>query len=103
MYKETKRHRLAGYNLLGMSFGSDQHIYSSSKGKISCVFLKNYLLDNRDFYEIYCLEGDLFEGVERFLTLKEAEEKVAEYLNISKSKLRMLRPEKVRKVKGEIR
>ena len=94
MYKETQKHRLADFDfgLGGFGFGADHHAYSSDKGKISMVLLKNYFLDGRDFWEIYCLEGDLFEGVERFDTIEEAEQRIVGYLRISGSKLRMLRP-----------
>jgi len=93
MYKETEKHRLANFHsaaLGGFGFGEDQHIYSSSRGKISAVLLKNYFLDGRDFWEIYCLEGNLFEGVERFDTIEEVEQRASIYLKISNSK-RMLR------------
>ena len=61
--------------------GRWQYIYSSSKGKISLIKLPNYFGDGQDFWEIYSLEGDLFEDVERFKTKKEAEEKIKNYLD----------------------
>jgi len=33
-------------------------------------------------YEIYCLEGDLFDDIERFKTLEAAEERVNNLLNL---------------------
>jgi hypothetical protein len=33
-----------------------------------------------DTYEIYCIEGELFDDVERFPTLEEAENRVIELL-----------------------
>jgi len=93
VYKETEKHRLGDFDFgLGFGFGADRHTYSSDKGRISMVLLKNYFLNGRNFWEIYCLEGNLFEDVERFNTIEEAEQQVAKYLKVSRSKLRMLRP-----------
>jgi len=58
-------------------FGKYQYIYSSKKGKISLIFLKKYY----NCWEIYCLEGDIFEDCERFPTKKEAEKRIKELLN----------------------
>lgn len=60
--------------------GEWQYIYSSLKGKISLVSLPNYYHDGKDFWEIYSLEGVLFEDVERFPTKEEAEQKIDELL-----------------------
>jgi len=60
--------------------GKYQYICSSKKGKISIVEFPNYFGDGKDFWEIYCQEGDLFDDVERFDTLEEAKKKVKELL-----------------------
>ena len=56
--------------------GKHQYIYSSDKGKISLVLLPNYFHDEIDLWEIYSLEGELFEDVERFESKEEAEERI---------------------------
>jgi hypothetical protein len=61
-------------------FGKYQHIFYSEKGKISLIQLKDYFLKGKDFWEIYCLEGNLFEDTERFDTKEEAVERVTELL-----------------------
>ncbi len=62
-------------------FGKYQHIFSSNKGKISLILLKDYLWNGIDVWEIYCLEGNLFEDCERFNTKEEAKKRVMEILN----------------------
>jgi len=62
-------------------FGKYQYIYTSDKGVISLIKLINYFRDGKDLWEIYCLEGKLFEDVERFDTKKEAVVKTKKYLN----------------------
>ena len=61
--------------------GKWQYIYSSDKGKISLIKLKNYFRDNIDLWEIYSLGGKLFEDVERFNSKKEAEIRIKELLD----------------------
>lgn len=61
-------------------FGKYQYIYSSDKGKISLVLLRDYHMDGKDLWEIYCLRGGLFEDVMKFNTKKEAEERIRELL-----------------------
>ena len=46
--------------------GEYQYIYSTTKGKISLIELPNYFRDGITLFEIYCLEGELFEDIERF-------------------------------------
>ncbi len=60
--------------------GKYQYIYSSEKGKISLVEFPDYFNDGVTIWEIYCLDGDLFEDVERFTSFEKAEKKVKEYL-----------------------
>lgn len=62
-------------------FGKYQYIYTSGKGEISLIKLINYYRDGKDLWEIYCLEGSLFEDVERFNTKKEAVVEIKKYLN----------------------
>lgn len=59
-------------NLVG-----DSHRYKNEKGEISCV---HPCLATMDLYEIYCIKGDLFEDIERYDTLNEAEERISELL-----------------------
>ena len=49
------------------------HRYKTAKGEISCVHPCRFTMNQ---YEIYCLEGDLFEDIERYGTLDEAEERI---------------------------
>lgn len=61
-------------------FGHCQWIYSSKKGVISLIHVN--ILSERNFvFEIYCLKGELFEGIERFSTKEKAEESIRNYLS----------------------
>lgn len=62
-------------------FGEFQYIYSSDKGKISLVELPDYFRDGETLWETYCLEGNLFEDIDRFGTKEEAEVKIKELLD----------------------
>ena len=53
------------------------HRYKTDKGEISLV---NPCFATLNSYEIYCISGDLFEDIERFPTLKEAESRISELL-----------------------
>ena len=57
-----------------------QYIYTSEKGRISLVRFLNYFHEGHNFWEIYSLEGNLFEDVERFDTKKDAEKQIEKYL-----------------------
>lgn len=61
-------HSILGHTLLR---------YKSSKGLISLALPCCYTMN---LYEIYCLEGELFENIERFDTLKETEARIRELL-----------------------
>ena len=61
--------------------GKYQYIYTTDKGQISLVELKDYFRDGKDLWEIYSLKGDLFEDVERFDSKEEAEIKIKEILH----------------------
>lgn len=52
--------------------GKWQYIFSSKKGQISMVKFLNYFHDGDNFWEIYCLQGNFFDDVERFKTQKQA-------------------------------
>jgi len=58
-------------------FGMRQWIYESEKGKISLVS-PSWVTGGQ--WEICCLEGDLFDDVERFPTKEEAEERIRRLL-----------------------
>jgi hypothetical protein len=60
--------------------GRTQYIYSSNKGKISLIQLIGYLYEGQP-WEIYCLEGNLFEDTERFETKEQAEIRIKEVLD----------------------
>ena len=54
-------------------------VYTNDLGSISMI-PPSYVSDYS--YEIYCLEGDLFDDIERFETLEAAEERVNNLLNL---------------------
>lgn len=64
--------------------GKYQYIYESDRGdkKISLIELPNYFGEGVTLWEIYSLEGELFEDVQRFKSKEEAEKKIAEYLEV---------------------
>jgi hypothetical protein len=76
-YVEPKEAKEAGMEI-PCHFGKYQYFYSFGKNKISLVEFKNYFGDGKDFWEIYCLVGELFEDVERFDTKEEAETRIKE-------------------------
>jgi hypothetical protein len=84
-FAEFERIKEKGINITQL-FGKYQYIFSSKKGEISCVELKDYLFDGRDLWEIYCLKGKLFEDVERFDTYEEAVKRCRELLDGGKKK-----------------
>ena len=52
---------------------SDSHMYATEKGEIS---LLTPCMATWNTYEIYCTQGGLFEDIERYSTLEEAEERI---------------------------
>ena len=76
--REKRTH--PGYSIGPRVIGEWQFIYSSPKGKISLIELPNYFHDGIDLYEIYSLEGNLFEGVRRASKFEEAEQMAISYL-----------------------
>jgi hypothetical protein len=64
----------------GISFiVGDSHRYKTKKGIISCV---HPCFGTFDTYEIYCIEGDLFDDIERYETLEEAEGRIKNLLQV---------------------
>lgn len=60
----------------GPIIGKWQYIVESTKGKISIV----ERLDEKTLWEIYCLEGHMFEKVEKYDSYEEAEAAARTYL-----------------------
>lgn len=79
IYTEWEELKKKGYKLREM-FGKWQHIFSSPKGEISCVELKEYSMDRETIWEIYCLKGELFKDTERFSTFERAKARCQELL-----------------------
>ena len=53
------------------------HRYKTDKGEISMIYPCSYTMVG---YEIYCIEGDLFDDIERYGTIEEAENRIKELL-----------------------
>lgn len=79
-WQEKERARLMGIGNLPSVIGKYQYIYSSDKGKISLIELPNYFQDKKNLWEIYCLEGMLFEDIERFDSKEDAEVRIKDVL-----------------------
>ena len=75
VWAEWERLKEKNPQILKPIIGKHQYIFSGINGKISCVELKDYFMDGQDLWEIYCLEGNLFEDIERFNTLEDARER----------------------------
>ena len=58
-------------------FVSNSHRYETEKGEIS---LLTPCRATYELFEIYCIQGNLFEGIETFVTLEEAEQRISELL-----------------------
>ena len=56
---------------------ADSHRYKTDKGEISLVYPSMFTFD---LYEIYCVEGDLFDGIERYNSIEDAEERIGSLL-----------------------
>ena len=59
------------------SLVSDSYRYKTEKGEISLIQPSEV---NFDTYEIFCINGGLFNGVERFDTFHKAEERICDLL-----------------------
>jgi hypothetical protein len=55
----------------------DSHRYKTDKGEISLVYPSMFTFD---LYEIYCVEGDLFDDTERYNSIEDAEERIESLL-----------------------
>lgn len=65
----------------GESFGMlplESTLYSTDKGEISMLTPCRATFYN---FEIYCTEGYLFDDIERYVTLEDAEARIKELLN----------------------
>lgn len=61
---------------MGLLVGASRR-YKTNIGEISCVHPYRATMDS---FEIFCIEGSLFEDIERYDTLEETEEKITELL-----------------------
>jgi len=85
---ETKKHYLhqaaeAVHNILPTFptlVGKNQSRYRSKKGVISLITVPSLYRRGKTDWEIYCLEGDLFEDKELYPTKVKAEERIQELL-----------------------
>lgn len=57
---------------------SDSNRYKTEKGEISMLTPCRATFNS---YEIYCIEGNLFDDIERYDTLEEAEARINELLS----------------------
>ena len=55
----------------------DSHRYETKKGIISLIYPTSY---TGNMFEIYCIEGDLFDDIERYECLKKAEKRIKKLL-----------------------
>lgn len=71
----------SGRKDLPLYFGHHQFIYKRFDNIISLVEIKAGLGDNW-LWEIYCIEGGLFEDVQRFASKQDAEDRIMAYLKL---------------------
>lgn len=62
--------------------GKYQYIYTLRKGRISLISLPDYFMDKKTLWEIYCINGELFEDIERFDTKSQALKRIKELNNL---------------------
>jgi len=79
VFVELEEMRVRGLNFRQI-VGKWQYVYTSKRGKISLIELKSYYREGKDFWEIWCVEGELFDGAERFESKLIAEERIKELL-----------------------
>ncbi len=99
-YKEYEEARKKGSDIPQV-MGKDHYIFSNSKGKISLINQLRSYNNAPDFWEIYCLKGNLFEDCERFPTKEKAIKKIKEYLEVDE--LEEIMEEKLKQIKNEKR
>ena len=63
---------------MGTTLAGDSYRYKTSKGEISLLF-PSWVTQH--LFEIFCIDGDLFEDIERYDSLEEAEERINQLLN----------------------
>ncbi|MGD1838459.1 MAG: hypothetical protein ACPKPY_10435 [Nitrososphaeraceae archaeon] len=71
---------LKSYIQHGPAIGKYQYILTSKKGQISIAELPDQSKNGITFWELYCLDGDLFEDKQRLHSYKEAEQTARKYL-----------------------
>ena len=71
---------IKSYIQQGPAIGKYQYILTSKKGQISIAELPDQSKDGVAFWELYCLDGDLFEDRQRLHTYAEAEQAARKYL-----------------------
>lgn len=79
VYSEWKRMKKKGISIREM-IGKYQYIFSSKKGEISLIELKDYLPSHKILWEIYCIKGNLFEDTKRFKTKEDAVKEIKKLL-----------------------
>jgi hypothetical protein len=67
-------------NKLTNHFGKYQYLFEKNKKIISMIELPNYMYDGKNRWEIYCMEGNLFDDVISFATEKEARARIKKIL-----------------------
>jgi len=79
VWKELDQAQQKGVSIRQL-MGKYQYIHSSEKGVISLVRFLNYFKEGDNFWEIYCLKGELFEDTERFEWNSQAQKRIRELL-----------------------
>lgn len=79
VHKEWEKAKEMGVKISKL-VGKYQYIYSSENGKISLIKVVPIFNLGSLGWEIYCLEGDLFDDVEKFKTRPDAEKRIEELL-----------------------
>lgn len=77
-YVEWDLAKEEGHNLKQL-FGKYHFIFTSKKGKISLIQFKRFI-DKKGYWEMFCLEGDLFDETESFDNRHEAQKRIMELL-----------------------
>ena len=97
-YREFLEARKKGHKIPQI-FGKYQYLFSNSKGEISLIkYIRTYN-KSPNFWEIYCLKGNLFGDCERYKTKKKAIEVIKKYLEVDD--LSELVSKKLEKIRNE--
>ena len=97
-YKEFEEAKKKGFKIPQI-IGKYHYIFSNSRGRISLIKEIRTHNQSPSFWEIYCLDGNLFEDCERFPTKEKAIEKTKEYLGVDE--LTELIEEKLERIKKD--